>query len=115
MSCKFEISGLKVDGDAEFLNGIKIGDSSDVDFSIKDLDIKGKLCMLNDLQIGLLISEIQKKSSAMNQDSVEYKKIQKIVKMKKWDKESFIKCISKHLVDFSEGVLAGIVSGFLMT
>lgn len=114
MECKIDISGLKIGGDTEMLNRVEIGETDDIDINVKNLNVEGKLSLLNDLQINAMIAELRKKSLSMDQNSKEYFGIQEILRKKKWKKADFIKQIGEHIASFSEGVLASIVAGFLI-
>lgn len=114
MGLKIEINGLDIGGDAEFLNGARIEESGDIDISVKNLNIAGKLEMLNDLQLNALVTELREKTLSMNRNSEEYGKLQEILREKKWDKANFIKRIGEHIASFSEGVLASMLAGILM-
>lgn len=114
MGFKMEIEGLSVGKDVELLNGATIHDAEEVDISVKNLDIGGKLSMMNDMEIKSMFSELKEKSLTMDRDSREYKEIQGILGVKHWDKKQFVDCARKHIADFSKGVLASIVANFLM-
>lgn len=114
MGLKIEISGIETGGDAEFLNGAKIEESGDIDISVKNLDVEGKLELLNDLQINALVTELREKTLSMNQNSEECRKLQEILEENKWNRAKFIKRVIEHLASFSEGVLAGVVKRALM-
>lgn len=114
MGCKIDISGLKVGGDAEILDRVEIGEVDNIDINVKNLNVDGKMTLLNDLQINTLIAELREKSLSMDKNSKEYVGIQEILRKKKWNKADFIKQIGRHMASFSEGVLASIVAGFLI-
>lgn len=67
---------------------------------------------VGDLEIGSLVSAIQDETLSMDQSSKECKEIKKIIRVKGWTKEKFLKYIGKHLVNFSGGVLEDIITKF---
>lgn len=114
MGCQINITGLTIGRDAEILNRAEIGGMDDIDISVRNLNVEGKLALLNDSQISSMIAELREKSSLLDKNSKEYRGIQEIIRKKKCNKADFIKQIGEHIATFSEGVLASIVAGILM-
>lgn len=114
MGCKINITGLTIGSDAEILNRAEIGREDDIDISVNNINVEGKLALLNDSQICSMIAELKGKSLLLDKNSKEYRGIQEILRKKKWNKADFIKQVGEHIATFSEGVLASIVAGFFM-
>lgn len=114
MGVQISISRSKINDNAKVLNNTSVKSSEDVRLELKDLEIGGQAEVLEKLEINTILQQLGQEARQMDKNSDEYIKIQDILKTSKWDKDKFIKCIIKHLSEFSQGVLASIVANSIM-
>lgn len=114
MGIEIDLSDLNISGNAEVMENVKIRNSNDVHISLKYLNISENAKILNNLEIDPILEELMQQAQVMDRNSVEYLKIKKILGVKQWNKDYFIRCVKKHISEFSQGVLASIVANFLM-
>lgn len=110
MGIEISLHDLKVSGSAEIMNGAKVRSNNDVHISLEHAEIKEYAKVLNDLEIDSVLNELSQQARTMDKNSVEYQEIRKIIGVKQWNKNEFVKCITKHISEFSKGVLASIVA-----
>lgn len=113
MAIEINLSGAKIYENASVLNGAVIHEDSDVHIDLSSSEISGQSKVLDNLEINSLLNMLEDKSTFMDKSSNEYMEIQRILKVKNWDKKEFITCIKKHLAEFSQGVLASIIANLL--
>lgn len=109
MGVKVSFEGLTVGGDMEVLNGTRMNGAEDVDVEMENLIVRGKLSAMNNMEINSMMAELQERFLHMDRNSSEYREIQDILKVKRWNKRQFVERIGSHVVDFSKGVLASII------
>lgn len=113
MGIKINISGAKISDNASVLNHASIKSNEDVDIELQDFEINGQAVLLDNLEINTFLEELNQEAQKIDENSDEYLEIQEILKVKQWNKKDFIKCIAKHVGDFSQGVLASVVANLL--
>lgn len=113
MGIEINLSDLNISGNAEVMDNIKIRNNSDVHIDLKHLDISEDAKLLNNLEIDSILEELAQKVRFMDRNSDEYPQIKKILSIRQWNKDEFIKQTVRHITDFSQGVLASIVANFL--
>ena len=114
MGIEINLKGLSVKGDSEILNNAKISScSNDVHIDLEEIEIDGQAKLLNNLEITPILEQLRQQALNMDIDSKEYPAVQSILGVKGWEKEAFVKCIRKHVGDFSKGVLASIVANYI--
>jgi len=113
MGVEINLSGLKISDNAKVLNNATIKNNDDICIQLHNSEIFGEAIVLDNLEISPVLEELKQELQSMNQNSKEYSEIQKILKVQQWSKKSFVKCITKHLGEFSQGVLASVVANFL--
>lgn len=113
MGIEIDLSDLNISGNAEIMGNVKIRNTNDLRIALKNSDIKENAKVLNDLEINSVLNELMQQERIMDKNSLEYPKIKEILGIKQWNKDDFIRCMLKHISEFSQGVLASIVAGFL--
>lgn len=113
MGIEIDLSDLNISGNAEIMGDVKIRNTNDLRIALKNSDIKENAKVLNDLEITSVLNELMQQERVMDKNSLEYPKIKEILGIKQWNKDDFIRCMLKHISEFSQGVLASIVAGFL--
>ena len=113
MGIEINLEHLNISGNAEVMENAKIRNNNDVYIGLRHSDISERAKILNNLEIDSMLKELMRQAQIMDKDSIEYPKIKEILNVKRWDKTDFIKCISKHISEFSQGVLASIVANFI--
>ena len=113
MGIEIDLDDLNVSGNAEVMEHVKIRNSNDVHVGLKHLNISENAKVLKNLEINPILNELMQQVQDMDGNSAEYPKIKKILDEKKWNKTEFVECVSKHISEFSQGVLASIVANFI--
>lgn len=113
MGIKINISGAEISGNARVLNNASIRGVDDVNVEAKNLQVSGDALVLENLEINSVLEELNKRVQQMDKNSYEYERIQKILKVKRWNKKKFAKSVVKHLSEFSQGVLASVVANHI--
>ncbi len=112
MGPEINLNGSKIGGNARVLNNAAIK-NNDTHIELQNSEIYGKAIVLENLEIAPVLEGLKQKVKSMNQNSKEYSEIQNILGVQRWSKREFIKCITKHLGEFSQGVLASVVANLL--
>lgn len=115
MGIEISLNNLNISGNAEVMDKVKIRNNDDVHIDLQHADIRDNAKVLNDLEINPLLNELTRQVQTMDKNSPEYSQIKKILDVKKWNKDDFIKCIARHIGEFSQGVLASIVAAHFFT
>lgn len=112
MAIDIRITNSTVSENASVLGGATIESTKNTDLIVRldKLEVTGQATILNDIKVKIM-DELKSEVSLMDKSSVEYKEIQEILEKKQWDKNRII----KHLVSFSEGVLASVLGNYLTT
>jgi len=113
MGFNIDLTGLRMKDHAKLLDHVTVKGNGETHIKVIDSEISGNASVLNDLEIESVLEELNQEVQAMDKNSREYYEIQKILKTQKWDKGEFVRCITKHLAEFSQGVLASVVANFL--
>lgn len=113
MAIRISISNATIVQDARVLNNVTIRDDGDIAIDISDTTIGGKTVVWENLNIEAVINDLNKRAMLMDRNSREYGEVQEILQIKTWDKKTFIRCIAKHVTEFSQGVLASIIANYI--
>lgn len=113
MSSEITISGLDIGEDARFLNDVTISDDN-IKVRVENINVKGKLELLNDVEIDSVVSALRDRVPNMDHDSEEYKEINEIIHTAGHDKKNRREKMLRHLGNFSQGVLASILANLIM-
>lgn len=110
MGASINLSGLKIKGNAQMLNDVKIIGHENTKIKVENTEVEGDVKLLERLEIGPVIDELQKELRSMDPSSAEYCSLQKIVKMKDTTPQGIIAALKRHLGTFSQGVLSNVVA-----
>ena len=113
MAIKISISNSKITEDARVLNNAIIRNGGDIDINLSDTKINGRAVVWENLNIDPVLKELNQKTELMDKNSREFGEIQKILQVKSWNKKDFIKCVAKHVAEFSQGVLASVIANYI--
>ena len=113
MAIKISISNSTITEDARVLNNARISDSEDIDIDIYDTKINGRAVVWENLTIEPVLNELNQKAAMMDKNYSEFEQIQRIIEVKNWNKKDFIRCIAKHVAEFSQGVLASVIANYI--
>jgi hypothetical protein len=113
MAVKIDLHNSKISGDTRVLNNTVIKGTDSVELDLHSSEISEQAKVLENLEINSVLSLLEDKIPFMEQNSVEYAKLQELIKKKDWKKNVFITCITKHLSEFSQGVLASVIANLL--
>lgn len=116
MKIDVSISNVKADKDLSVLNDAKLSEESDIKLQVIDTDIKGKLELLERIDVSSLKNDIYYDISMMDKDSEEYHRLLKLLSVSgDSDDKTFVKGLKEFLREFSQGFLAEFLSGWLMS
>lgn len=113
MGVEINIGNTKISGNARVLNETTIKNNSDVKINVLDSEINGQAVVLENLKIDSILEELKQKVGQMDKDSKEYLEIQAMLGAGQEENKNMIERIKKHLLEFSQGVLASIVANML--
>ena len=115
MKIKISMDDTKISGTSSVLSNSLImgGENDDVRIKLHNLDVGEQARLLENLEISSVLEELSKRVEGMDKDADEYCEIQEILKVRQWNREGFTRCITKHLGEFSQGVLASVVANFI--
>lgn len=113
MAIRISINNSTITQEARVLNNVSIRDCDAIDIDISDTKIHGKAVLWESLSIEPVLNELNQKAVQMDRNSQEFEEVQKILQVKNWNKKEFIKCIVKHVAEFSQGVLASIIANYV--
>lgn len=113
MGVEINIGNTKISGNARVLNETTIKNNSDVKINVLDSEINGQAVVLENLKIDSILEELKQKVGQMDKDSKEYLEIQAMLGAGQEGNKNMIERIKKHLLEFSQGVLASIVANML--
>lgn len=113
MAIRISISDSIITQEARVLNNIAIRDNGDIDVSISDTKIDGRAVVWEKLSIEPVINDLSQKAKLMDRNSHEFGEVQKILQVKSWSRKEFIKCVAKHVTEFSQGVLASVIANYI--
>ncbi len=113
MGIDINLSDMNISDNARVLNNVTIRSSEDVSLNLNNLKLGECSVVLDNLTINSILDELNKVAKKMDKSTDEYSGIHEILKNKHWNKDNFITCITKHMSEFSQGVLASIVANIL--
>ena len=113
MGIEIDLSGAEIGGNVDLLNHTTVKGSNDVRIDLHSSKISGQANVLEKLEISSVLNTLEDRSAFMDRNSDEYMEIQKLLKVKNWNDHDLIKRITKHLGEFSQGVLASIVANLI--
>jgi hypothetical protein len=111
---KINITNNEIKDNARVLNGLRISGDAKAEVSLDANKISGDSRILENLDINDVKESIEAKIEEMDPNSTEYQELRRMLGIRNTDKKMWISKIQSHLVNFSEGVLAGIVTNLLM-
>lgn len=114
---KIKIEGCTITDNAHVLNGAKIDGNSNSSVEVLNTTISGSAHFLEKLDrddIDDLLKEADKRANRMSENDPEREAIEKLVKDKNENRKYVLSKIADHLAEFTQGVLANIVSEMLM-
>lgn len=112
MGVEINIGGTKIGDRAEVLNSVFIR-GNNVKVNVLNSEINGQAAVLEDLKVDSILEDLKKAVQQMDKDSEEYLEVQKILRLGRGDDKSIMERIKKHLLEFSQGVLASIVANMI--
>lgn len=114
MSITIDLSNLKACNNASVLTSTVISHSKgEININAPNVELSGNTSLLDNAKIGSVLDELNQKSKLMNQNSKEYTDVQKILNIPRNNTKEINRNISKHIREFSMGVLASIVANLL--
>ena len=115
MAIKISITNIKSAKDCSIMNGTKINGYSEEDVEIKFNGLKtlGGMHLLDNFEITNIKSTLSKTILTMDKKDPEYMAIQELLCNPVSSPDSFTKKILTHIGQFTEGVLANIVSNYI--
>ena len=113
MGVEINIGKTKISDNARVLNETLIRNNNDVKINVLDSEINGQAVVLENLKIDSVLEELKQKTEHMDKNSKEYSDVQEIIRKEQWNDKKIIERIKKHLLEFSQGVLASIVANRL--
>ena len=109
MGVEININNTKINNKSAVLPNTTIR-NDDVKVNILDSEINGQAVVLDNLKIDSVLEELKQKVDQMDKDSKEYLEVQEILGTGQGNDKNMMKRIKKHLLEFSQGVLASIVA-----
>lgn len=114
MSVKINLNNLKMSGNSKVMTNAIIRDSNDdIQIDAANAELNDSALLLTDAKIGTVLDELNQKYILLDASSNEYAEIQKILSMSPNNKKELSKLITKHIAEFSQGLLANIVTNLL--
>ena len=113
MGIENNIGNTKIGDNARVLPDTSIRNNADVKINVLDSEINGQAVVLENLKIDSVLEELKQKVGQMDKDSKEYLEIQAMLEAGQESDKNVIKRMKKHLLEFSQGVLASIVANKL--
>lgn len=110
MSIKINVEDVKMSGEAKALNNIHIIGSENIEIEAKKLELSDSAQLLE--HIDVIAEEVTKEVATMDKNSEEYTELKRITQNIS-NKELLLQQIFNHLKDYSQGVLAKIISGYI--
>lgn len=110
MGVEINISNSKIAG--RVMNHADIG-NNDLCFKLHNTEIDEHAVILEKLKIESVLKQLEQECQKMDKDSMEYLSIREILSVRKWHKKAFVNRVTKHLADFSKGVLASIIANMI--
>ncbi len=110
MGIEININNTKINDKSVVLNKTSIRSKDDVKINVLDSEINGQSVVLENLKIDSVLEELKQKTEHINKNSKEYSDIQEILNIEQGNDKKIIERIKKHLLEFSQGVLASIVA-----
>lgn len=108
------ITGSEFHKNTEIMDGTKIkGKVLVPEVKIDQTKFLGDLKLLNNLEMEEVVDSLQEKISTIDKNSSEYSSLLSILNTDRSNKKVLLQKVKEHIITFSEGVLAGIVSGLL--
>lgn len=114
MGIKINMSGAKIGGNADIMNGASVIGNMGTKIDMSNAEIKGNICALNNVQIYTIMKELEEQMPFMDRSTTEYAEIQNILNEDHGNQKKLSEHIAEHVGNFTTGVLANIVSGFLV-
>lgn len=115
MAIKINISDVTMKDDSELMRGASFRGTQDVELEVSKLKLHQNAKVLEDLKIEPIIEELENVIVSMDKNSSEYLELQKILSVKDSNKTNILKMITKHIGNFTQGVLASIVANKLQS
>lgn len=109
MAIDIQIKNLDVKGNTRLLNNAMLQGSTSI--NLDNIAISGGSVILDNLNVTDFCNAIQGTYSQMS--ASERASMEKVLAQKENKKSSFIRTLRQHLVNFSEGVAAGVVANWL--
>lgn len=113
MGVEINIGNTRISDKSSVLNNATIRSNDNVKVNILDSEINGQAVVLEDLEIDSILELLKQKVDQMDKDSREYLEIQKILSAEQINQKDILGRIKRHLIEFSQGVLASIVANML--
>lgn len=113
MGIEIKMSGMEISGNSKVLDNAVIKNNEDINISLQDSKISEHASVLSDLEIENVLEELNHKTQSMDKSSKEYLEICEILEMQTGNKKELFKCITSHLGEFSQGVLASVIANLI--
>lgn len=112
MAVNINIKNVKLSGNSSLLEHARIAGDSEANITTEDIRTYDEATVLKDLEITPVLKSLKQSVVELNPESAEYRELQKILSLPATDKKTVRGAIARHLAEFSQGVLAGIVVNY---
>lgn len=112
MAINIDMSNINIGGNAKILNNASLS-GGDVKINMNGMKVDGDAVLMEGFVVNDFYTELNNKVEQMDTDSLEYKSIKRILQIPESNKRLLSKEITKHLYDFSKGVLQNVLANYL--
>lgn len=113
MAINISIKNSNFRGNSRILNNATINSANSVDVQLDNVDTSDGTRILEGLNIVDVISELEKRKYSLDNNSEEYRDINRILLNKRLTRNDMLSLFAQHLGNFSQGILASIIANHI--
>lgn len=112
MAVTINIKNVALKGNSSLLRHAKLSDESTAVITAESVRTYDSATILEDLEIAPVLKELEKQAAALDPNSREYQELQRILRISSSDRKGLLSAFAKHLAEFSQGILQGIIVNY---
>lgn len=112
MAVNISIKNVELNGKSSLLEHTRMSEDSKAVITAEDIRTYDNATILKDLEIVPVLKTLKQRVVELEPESKEYQDLQRILQLPVTEKKSIRKALANHLVEFSQGILAGIIVNY---
>lgn len=112
MAVTINIKNVELSEKSSLLKHTKLSDGSNAVITVEEARVYDNATILEEMEIIPVLNALEEQMLALDPNSREYQELQEILRIPSFDRKGILKAFTKHLAEFSQGILEGIIVNY---